>query len=115
MTRVVELRTYSLLPGVRSQFDCLMRDMSVPMLRRFGTDVVTFGPSLGSEDGYYLVRSYASSEQLEREQSDFYGSSEWRNGPREEILSLIHDYVSFRFVLEGEVVEAMRLGSLQLD
>ena len=51
------------------------------MLRRHGIDVVAFGPSLHDQDAYYLMRSYASLEELERSETAFYGSEEWRLGP----------------------------------
>ncbi len=59
------------------------------MLERWGVEVVTFGPSLDDEDAYYLIRAYPSSAELQRSQDAFYGSDEWRQGPREAVVSLI--------------------------
>jgi hypothetical protein len=67
---------------------------SIPMLERWGVDVVAFGPSLDDDDLYYLIRRYASLEELRRSQDAFYGSDEWREGPREAILALIESDIS---------------------
>lgn len=64
------------------------------MLERWGVEVVAYGPSLDDEDLYYLVRAYASLGELRESQDAFYGSDEWRQGPREEIVSMIESDIS---------------------
>jgi len=87
--RVLEIRTYELLAGAGAAFHRLVVEESVPMLRRWGVEVSAFGPSLDDADSYYLIRGYPSLEELKRSQDAFYGSDEWRHGPREAIVSLI--------------------------
>jgi hypothetical protein len=106
--RFVEIRSYELKPGTGAQFDRLVEGESVPMLRRHGIDVVAFGPSLYDEDAYYLMRSYASREELERSEAGFYGSEEWRLGPREAILACIDRYVSIVVELDGVAIDGLR-------
>jgi len=64
------------------------------MLARWGVDVVAYGPSLDDPDLYYLIRGYASIADLRESQDSFYGSEEWRQGPREAIVSLIESDIS---------------------
>ncbi len=64
------------------------------MLERWGVDVVAYGPSLDDADLYYLVRAYASIADLQESQDAFYCSEEWREGPREAIVSLIESDIS---------------------
>ncbi len=64
------------------------------MLERWGVEVVAFGPSLDDDDRYYLVRAYPSLEDRQRSQDAFYGSDEWRDGPREAIVSKIERDIS---------------------
>ncbi len=59
--RLVEIRSYRLKPGTAGEFDRLVREVSVPMLRRGGIDVVACGPSLRDEDAYYLMRGLRQS------------------------------------------------------
>ena len=64
------------------------------MLEHWGVEVVAFGPSIDDEDSYCLIRAYPSVAELERNQDAFYGSDEWRNGPREAIVSRIESSIS---------------------
>jgi len=64
------------------------------MMQRWGVDVVAFGRSLDDDDSYYLIRSYASLAERQRNQDAFYGSDEWRHGPREAIVSKIESQSS---------------------
>jgi hypothetical protein len=94
MQEVIEIRSYRLKPGSGQEFHRLVVEESVPMLERWGVDVVAFGPSLDGDELYFLIRRYASVEELRRSQAAFYGSAEWREGPREAIVSLIESDLS---------------------
>jgi hypothetical protein len=91
---VVEIRSYRLEPGSGEAFHRLVMEEAIPMLESWGVDVVAVGPSLDDGDLYFLIRGYASLDELQRSQDAFYGSAEWRDGPREAILSLIESHVS---------------------
>ena len=92
--RVLEIRTYRLKAGTGALFHRAVVEKSLPMLERWGVEVVAYGPSLDDEDLYYLVRAYASLDELRESQDAFYGSDEWRQGPREEIVSMIESDIS---------------------
>lgn len=106
--RLVEIRSYNLKPGTRAEFDRLVTTLALPMLRRWAVDVVASGASPHDDDSYYLIRAYASLDERQASQDAFYGSDEWRNGPRESILALIESYTSIVLELEDSVVNAMR-------
>jgi hypothetical protein len=91
---VVEIRSYRLKPGSGRVFHRLVVEESMPMLERWGVDVIAFGPSLDDDDLYVLIRGYASIAELQQSQDAFYGSAEWRDGPREAIVSLIESDIS---------------------
>ena len=90
----MEIRVYTLRPGSGAEFHRLVVEESLPMLERWGIEVVAFGPSLDDEDSYYLIRAYSSVAELERSQASFYGSDEWRHGPRAAIVSRIESDIS---------------------
>jgi hypothetical protein len=108
MTRFVEIRSYNLQPGTREEFDRRMRDEALPMLRRWKVDVVAHGASPHDADSYYLIRAYASLEERQQSQDAFYGSDEWRSGPREAIVGLIDSYTSIVLEMEEVTVDALR-------
>jgi len=106
--RLVEIRSYRLKPGTAGEFDRLVREVSVPVLRRGGIDVVACGPSLRDEDAYYLMRAYASLDDLELSEAAFYGSDAGRLGPREAVLACIDTYTSIVIEVDGGTVEGLR-------
>ncbi len=106
--RFVEIRSYRLKPGTAAEFDRLVTEASTPMLRRRGIDVVAFGRSLRDEDAFYLIRAFASLEDLERSEAAFYGSDEWRLGPRDAILACIDTYASIVIEMEDATVDGLR-------
>jgi hypothetical protein len=110
----VEIRSYRLRPGSAAEFDRLANGESLPMLRRQGIDVVAFAPSLTDPDAYYLMRAYASLDELERSEAEFYGSAEWSRGPREAILACIDHYISIVTELDDVTIDGLRGTSTRL-
>jgi ketosteroid isomerase-like protein len=91
---VAEIRSYTLKPGTRDSFHRLVLDYSLPMLKRWKIVVLGYGPSLQEDSSYYLVRVYSGLEARQRAEDAFYGSDEWRSGPREAIVSRIINYTT---------------------
>jgi hypothetical protein len=108
MNRVLEIRTYTLKPGTREQFHSFVMEFSLPMLKRWGVDVVLVGPSLHDDVSYVLMRSYADLRDRQESQDAFYGSDEWKNGPREPILALIETFTSVVLPVTPEALNAYR-------
>src|SRR5262245_19684744 len=108
MNRLVEIRSYNLKPGSRDQYHRLMLEKALPLLQRWQVDVVAFGPSPHDEDTYYLIRSFADLADRERSEDAFYGSDDWRKGPRQEILALIDNYTTIVLELDEAVVQGFR-------
>ncbi|HEX9350884.1 MAG TPA: NIPSNAP family protein [Gaiellaceae bacterium] len=104
--RVLDLRTYKLVAGGAEEFDRIFRERVLPMLERFGIEVVGYGPSLDDGDLYYLMRAFASATQREEQLDAFYGSEEWRQKHREAVLALIETY----HTLLVDLAPAMRGG-----
>ena len=108
---ILEIRTYRLKPGTRDEFVRLMREESLPLLKKWGVDVVDAGASLVAEDGAeeaYLVRAFSSIEEREKQEAAFYGSDEWRRGPREAVISRIESYHTIVIEASAEAVRALR-------
>ncbi len=108
MTRLLEIRTYRLRPGTVAAFHSVMHNLAAPMLRREGMDVVAYGSSNHEEETYFLVRSYKDRAALESEQGRFYGSAEWREGPRPELVDKIDTYVNTLLWSSEEAINRIR-------
>ena len=89
--RVLEIRTYRIRRGKRDEFGRRVSAV-LPLLQRYGIDVVGHGPSIDDAEHYVLLRSFASLDQLDEQERAFYEGDEWRAGPREGILELIETY-----------------------
>jgi hypothetical protein len=107
-TRVVEIRTYRLLPGTRDEYDRLFREAALPLLRRFDVDVVAAGPSIDDPNGYFLIRSFADLAHRERSEDRFYSSPEWRQGPRAAVIEKIEVYTDAVLELDEATIEGLR-------
>ena len=81
---------------------------AIPMLKRWKVDVVAFGPSPHDDDSYYLIRSYASLADRQQSQDAFYGSDEWRKGPRESVVGKIESMTSIVLELDNTLVDGLR-------
>ena len=108
MSRLIEIRTYRLKPGTHTAFHESMRDRAVPFIKSKGMDVVAFGSSDHEEETYFLVRAYKDRAALEQQQADFYGSAEWQQGPRQELIGHIETYMNTLIYVSPEAVESMR-------
>ena len=108
MNHFVEIRSYTLKPGTRKEFHRLFLEEAFPMLQRWKVDVVAYGPSLHDQDSYFLMRRYDSLAQREESENAFYGSDEWRQGPREAIIALIEKYTEIVLELDESTVEGLR-------
>ena len=106
--RVVEIRSYNLKPGTRDRFHRLFLEEAWPMLKRAQMDVVAYGPSLHDENSYFLMRSFPGVEARQQQEDAFYGSDEWRNGPREAILDCIESYTTVVIDLDDATIEGLR-------
>jgi hypothetical protein len=71
-------------------------------------DVVTFGASLHDENSYYVIRAFEDMEDRQLREDAYYGSTDWRLGPREEMLALIENYFDVVTEMELETVNALR-------
>lgn len=109
MRTFVEIRSYALKPGTRADFNRIATQQAIPMLRRWDVDVVAHGPSPHDDDSYYLIRAYASLADRQQSQDAFYGSQEWKDGPRAAILALIEHFTSIVLELDPATVDALRI------
>jgi hypothetical protein len=108
MNHFVEIRSYNLKDGTRTEFQRLFLKEALPMLKRWKIDVVAYGASPHDANSYYLIRRYDSLAQRDRSEDAFYGSDEWRQGPREAIIALIENYTEIVLELDASTVQGLR-------
>src|SRR5574341_970594 len=97
MNHFIEIRTLTLKPDTRDEFQQLYIEEALPRLHRWNFDVVAHGPSLHDENTYYVIRRYDTLAQRDQMEDAYYASDDWRKGPREPMLALIESYVDAVF------------------
>src|SRR5712692_3571779 len=105
---MVEFRAYNLNQASRDEFHRLVSEVSFRLMQQWSIDVIDFGPSLHDENSYYLIRAYASLAERQSSQDAFYGSPDWRRGPREAIVALIKSDTSVVIEMETALVDSLR-------
>lgn len=106
--RVLELRSYRLHPGKREAFHHLFEERALPMLRAAGIDVVAYGPSADSAEGYFLMRSFPTLDERRRALDAFYGSPAWLAELDEKVMARIDTYHTIVVPAPASTVEALR-------
>jgi hypothetical protein len=108
MRHLLEIRSYNLKPGTLDEFHRLVVEQSVAMLHRWGVDVVAYGQSPHDPDSYFLMRAYADDAERQTSQDAFYGSDEWRGGPRQAILDCIESDATISLELDEATINGLR-------
>ena len=108
MGQLIEIRSYNLKPGTREEFHRLFLQEAFPMLQRWNVDVVAYGPSIHDQDSYFLMRRFDTLARREESENAFYGSDEWKQGPREAIIALIENYTEIVLELDEATIDGLR-------
>ena len=105
---IIEILCLNLKPGTCMGFYKLYTELSLPMLKRWNVDVLAYGPSHDKEDTFFVVRGYKDLADRRQSQDAFYGSDEWKQGPRNVILSFIESYSSVVVPANDKLIEGLR-------
>ena len=108
MKKIVEIRCLSLKPGTREEFHRRYVGRALPLLLEWKFDVVAYGRSLHDDDTYHVIRAFASLEERQSMEDAYYGSAEWREGPREAMMELIDRYADVVIEMDATTLEALR-------
>ena len=78
------------------------------MLQRWKVDVVAYGPSLHDADSYFLMRGFPGVAERQISEDAFYGSDEWKKGPREAVLAEIISYTTVVVNVDEATLRGLR-------
>lgn len=106
---VVEILQYTLHTGTGTEFHNIMRNISVPLHRLHGIDVISFGNSLHDPDSYYLIRAFDSEDRMNSVLEAFYSSDDWHNGPRKEIINRIESSIKTVINMPCDGLKGLRI------
>lgn len=107
MKRLVEIRTYRVKPGQAAAFAQRMGE-ALLLVRASGMEVLRFGRSNHEHESFHLIRAFDDRAQLQAQQAAFYGSTAWRDGPREALLACLDDYLNTLLWLSPAAIDELR-------
>ncbi|HDR1884293.1 TPA: NIPSNAP family protein [Pasteurella multocida] len=105
--QVIEILQYRLKPQSGQTFHQIMCEISVPLHKQHGIDVIAYGNSLHDIDSYYLIRAFETETKLQQQLDAFYASDDWRDGPRESIIRLIESSLKSVIMLPTQAIHAL--------
>ncbi|WP_312994788.1 hypothetical protein [Chryseobacterium flavum] len=108
--KIIEILQYTLKKGTGEEFHQIMKEVSVPLHIHNGIDVVSYGNSLHDSDCYYLIRSFDDEESMATALENFYSGNDWKNGPREDIISRIGESMKSVLAVSQDAIEKLRKG-----
>ena len=108
MKKFVEVRSLNIRPGSRAEFHRRYLEKALPLLLKWKMDVVAFGPSLHDENTFYVIRAFDNLKRRQESEDAYYGSNDWKEGPRVAMLELIESYIDVVIEMEEEAVNALR-------
>jgi NIPSNAP len=106
--RIIEIRVLTLKPGSRAEFHRVYVERALPLLLQWKFDIVSFGPSPHDENTFYVIRSYDDLADRQNREDAYYGSDDWKNGPREALLSLIESYTDVVLEVDESTIAGLR-------
>ncbi len=86
---MIEIFIINLKEGTREEFHHIFVTQSLPLLKKWNINVIAHGRSLHDENTYYVIRLFKSLEDRQTSEDAFYGSEDWKNGPREGLVPKI--------------------------
>lgn len=89
---IIEMRTYRLKPGLRSQFLDIFLTKSVPAHAEIGMKIV--GPFLSIDDPntFFFMRGFPDLESREPMKAKFYEGELWKRELENELMPMIENY-----------------------
>lgn len=89
---LLEMRLFKVRPGTRDEFHRISEEGTIPMMRRYGINVLDFGPMLNDENGYFLLRAFRSEDERVEKSQAIYATAEWEEKYDGPVGGMIEDY-----------------------
>lgn len=89
---IIEMRTYRLKPGLRSQFLDIFLTKSVPAHAEIGMKIVGPFLSIDDPDTFFFMRGFPDLESREPMKAKFYEGELWKRELENELMPMIENY-----------------------
>lgn len=89
---LVEIRRYTIKPGLRSRFVSWFEEEVIPAMEANGMRILGSFTSEDDPDVFFYLRGYTDDEERQRVSRAFYESAEWLDGMKEKALAMESGY-----------------------
>jgi len=89
---IIEMRTYKIKPGLRTEFLNIFESKSVPAHQKIGMKIL--GPFLSVEDAdtFFWMRAFPDLESRGPLRDQFYEGKLWKEGLEQKLMPMIEKY-----------------------
>lgn len=85
---LLEIRTYTLRPGVRDEFVAWFENIVAPAMAAAGMRIVGSFISVEDDDVFIYLRAFTDAAERDRQYRAFYEGREWLGGMKERALQM---------------------------
>jgi hypothetical protein len=89
---IIEMRTYTIKPGLRDAFLAIFRAQSMPAHRDIGMKIMGPFLSLDNADMFFFMRGFPDLESRQPMRDTFYGSDLWKGALEQTLLPMLDKY-----------------------
>jgi len=89
---IIEIRTYTVKPGIRDRFISFIENKSGPVQRHNGIQLLGPFINVDDENSVVYLRGFTTLEERDRSRHSFYGGSEWQHELKSEAMAMIASY-----------------------
>jgi len=89
---IIEMRTYKITPGKRTEFLKLLESKAIPEQHKIGIKIL--GPFLSIEDGdtFFWMRAFPDPESRDRMRDEFYEGKLWKEQLEQKLMPILEEY-----------------------
>jgi hypothetical protein len=104
---IVEVRTYTIVPGLRQQFLHLFETRTGPLQRSLGIQVFGPWPDIEDPDRFVWLRAFPSWDERERMKRALYEGPEWTGELEAVMMPMLAEFTSIQIEMSEEAVTAL--------
>jgi hypothetical protein len=89
---IIEMRTYKIAPGKRSEFLRVLETKAFPAHRKIGMKILGPFLSVENDDTFFWMRAFSDEQSRERMRNEFYEGKLWKEDLEQKLMPILHKY-----------------------
>jgi len=89
---IIEMRTYKIKPGKRTEFLELLESKAIPEHHKIGMKILVPFLSIEDDDTFFWMRAFPDPESRDRMRDEFYEGKLWKEQLEEKLMPILEKY-----------------------